>query len=111
MACVNVIAADTTAEAQYLSTSFLQLLKGIVTGKRKPLPPPVTSIEHLLSDDVLALVHQMMYYSFIGDAQKVLDEMTKFQATAHLDEIMVTSHIYDYAARVHSYEVLKEAVS
>ena len=111
MACVNVIAADSNLEAQNLSTSFLQLLKGIVIGKRAPLPPPVTNIGELLTGDVQALVHQMMHYSFIGDGREVSDGLQKFQAEAQLDEIMVTSHVYDHAARVHSYEVLKEARS
>ncbi len=110
MACVNVIAADTNEEAQFLSTSFMQLVKGIVTGKRKPLQPPVADAAHLFSDDVQAVIQQMMYYSFIGDAQKVHDGLTKFQQAAHLDEIMVASHIYDPSARIHSYEVLKEAI-
>jgi luciferase family oxidoreductase group 1 len=110
MACVNVIAADTTAEAKHLSTSFMQLLKGIVTGQRKRLQPPVTNLDELLTGEVQALIQQMMYYSFIGDAQTVLDGLTKFQAEAQLDEIMVTSHIYDHAARMHSYEVLKAAI-
>lgn len=110
MACVNVIAADTNEEAQYLSTSFLQLLKGIVTGKRSPLPPPLTSIEYLVTEDVQLLVNQMMHYSFIGDAPRILSGLEKFQVDAQLDEIMVTTHVYDHAARVHSYEVLKEAM-
>lgn len=110
MACVNVIAADTNEEAQYLSTSFLQLLKGIVTGKRTPLPPPVANIDDVLTDDVQLLVQQMMHYSFIGDAKKILNGLTKFQDETNLDEIMVTSHVYDPNARVHSYEVLWNAV-
>ncbi|MES2703521.1 MAG: LLM class flavin-dependent oxidoreductase [Bacteroidota bacterium] len=110
MACVNVIAADTNEEAQYLSTSLLQLIAGIVTGKRKPLPPPVDSVADLWGGEVQALIHQMMYYSFIGDAKKVTEGLARFQAEAALDEIMVTSHIYDPAARVHSYEVLKGAL-
>ncbi|MEP6645938.1 MAG: LLM class flavin-dependent oxidoreductase [Saprospiraceae bacterium] len=110
MACVNVIASDTNEEAQYLSTSFLQLLKGIVTGKRSPLPPPIANIDDVLTDDVQSLVHKMMHYSFIGDAKKVLNGLTNFQEETQVDEIMVTSHIYDHAARVHSYEVLKKAV-
>ena len=40
MACVNVIAADTDQEAQYLATSFYQFAMGIITNVRKPLPPP-----------------------------------------------------------------------
>ncbi len=110
MACVNVIAADTNEAAEFLSTSLLQLLKGIVTGKRRPLPPPVTNINDLLTDDVRPLVNQMMHYSFIGNGQTVLNGITKFQQESEVDEIMVTSHIYDHGARVHSYEVLKEAV-
>ncbi|MEO7175371.1 MAG: hypothetical protein ABI002_06250 [Saprospiraceae bacterium] len=89
MPCVNLIAADTNEEARYLSTSFLQLLKGIVTGKRSPLPPPLASIEHLVTEDVQLLVNQMMHYSLIGDAPRVLSGLEKFQVDAQLDEIMV----------------------
>ena len=110
MACVNVIAADTNEEAQFLATSFMQLVNGIVTGKRRPLQPPIADAKHLWSDEVQAVIQQMMYYSFIGDAQKVNDGFTKFQAQAQLDEIMVASHVYDPAARIHSYEVLKDAI-
>jgi alkanesulfonate monooxygenase SsuD/methylene tetrahydromethanopterin reductase-like flavin-dependent oxidoreductase (luciferase family) len=62
-------------------------------------------------EQVQALVYQMMYYSFIGDGQKVLEGLTKFQHEAQLDEIMVTSHIYDPAARRHSYKILKSAIA
>src|ERR1700683_1803909 len=39
MACVNVIIANTDEQAAFLATSLQQLFMGIVTGKRKPLPP------------------------------------------------------------------------
>jgi len=110
MACVNVIAADTTEEAQYLSTSFLQLATGIVTGRRAPLPPPVQRMDGLWSDYEKAAVYQMMHYAFIGDSEQVLQELTAFQQETALDEIMVTTNIYDPAKRIHSYEVLKAAV-
>jgi luciferase family oxidoreductase group 1 len=110
MACVNVIAADTTEEAEYLSTSFLQLARSIITGKRKPLPPPVDNMDNIWTPQEEAAVRQMMYYAFIGDAEKALNNLTIFQQEAQLDEIMVTSHIYDPTARIHSYEVLKQAL-
>ncbi len=110
MACVNVIAAETTQEANYLSTSFLQLARGIITGQRKPLPPPVATMEGLWSPQEQAAVSQMMHYAFIGDRQKVSDGLTQLQNETQLDEIMVTSHIYDPAARIHSYEILKEVL-
>lgn len=108
MACVNVIAADTTADAEKLATSYYRLATGIITGKRKPLQPPVDSMDGLWSEYEEAAVKQMTHYAFIGDAEKVRSKLSYFQQETQLDEIMVTSHIYDPQARIHSYEVLKE---
>ncbi|MEX0646802.1 MAG: LLM class flavin-dependent oxidoreductase [Balneolaceae bacterium] len=41
MPCINVIAADSDAEADYLSTSMKQMFMGVITGERKPMPPPL----------------------------------------------------------------------
>jgi len=111
MACVNVIAADSNDEANYLSTSFLQLATGIVTGIRRPLPPPVDSMDALWSPEVRAAVYQMMQYSFIGDSSSIHDELQQFVRQTQVDEIMATSHIYDPQARIHSYELLRESVT
>lgn len=108
MACVNVIAADTDSEAGHLATSFYQLATGIITGKRRPLQPPVDSMDGLWPEHVEFAVKQMMHYSFIGSIDKIKHELNAFQQQAQLDELMVTSHIYDPNARIHSYELLKK---
>lgn len=107
MACVNVIAADSNAEAQRLATSFFQLATGIITGRRRALQPPVDSMDGLWGEYEEAAVMQMMKYTFIGDQERIAGELTYFQKHTQLDELMVTSHIYDPQARMHSYEVLK----
>ena len=107
MACVNVIAADTNAEAERLATSFYQLATGIITGRRRRLQKPVDSMNGLWTDHEEASVKQMMHYAFIGDAEKVGAGLSIFQQETQLDEIMVTSHIYAPEARIHSYEVLE----
>jgi luciferase family oxidoreductase group 1 len=107
MACVNVIAADSNIEAERLATSFFQLATGIITGKRRPLQPPVDSMNGLWGDYEEAAVMQMMKYTFIGDRDKIAKNLSQFQERTQLDEIMITSHIYDPGARIHSYEVLK----
>jgi luciferase family oxidoreductase group 1 len=109
MACVNIIAADTTAEAERLATSFFQLATGIITGKRRPLQPPVESMDGLWGEYEQAAVREMMKYTFIGDQKKISSDLAYFQQHTQLDELMVTSHIYDPDARIHSYEVLKSA--
>ncbi len=111
MACINIIAGNTNAEAERLATSFYQLATGIITGRRKPLQPPVDSMDGLWPEHVEQAVKQMMHYSFIGDAETVKHQLSAFQQQAQLDEIMVTSHIYDPDARIHSYEVVKEMLA
>lgn len=107
MACVNVIAADTNEEAEWLATSFFQLATGIITGRRRALQPPVETMEGLWGEYEEEAVRQMMKFTFIGDRKTVGSGLADFQQRTQLDELMVTSHIYDPQARIHSYEVLK----
>jgi luciferase family oxidoreductase group 1 len=107
MACVNVIAADTNAEAERLATSFYQLATGIISGRRRPLQKPVDSMQGLWTDQEKASVKQMMRYSFIGGPEKIGAALSVFQQETQLDEIMVTSHIYAPESRIHSYELLQ----
>ena len=66
MACVNIIAADTDGEAQRLATSFYRLALGIIRNYRKPLQPPIDSMEGEWYEYEEAAVKQMMQFSFIG---------------------------------------------
>jgi len=110
MACVNVIAAPTDAEADHLATSFFQLARGIITGTRKPLPPPVDSMEGIWTPYEEAAIRQMMTYSFIGGPERLRTQLDAFVQATGVNELMVVSHIYDPAARRESYRILKEAL-
>lgn len=105
MSCVNVIAADTDAEADLLATSLYQMFLGIVTGIRKPLQPPVDSMEGIWTEDQKADLHQMLSLSFIGSAQSIKQELGDFIDQTNIDEIMIISNIYDQVAKIHSYEL------
>ena len=106
MACVNVIAAESNREAERLATSFYQLARGIITGQRRPLQPPVENMDGRWTPTEEAAVKQMMRYAFIGDPENVRTGLQSFQEEMQLDEIMVTSHIYDPEARIGSYRIL-----
>ncbi|MXV16729.1 LLM class flavin-dependent oxidoreductase [Hufsiella ginkgonis] len=110
LACVNAVAADTDTEAQYLATSVKQLFIGVVTGKRQLLPPPVKSMEGIWSTYEQATVEQMLKYSFIGGPQTVTQDLRDFIGQTQADELMITSHIYDHAARMRSYQLMAEAM-
>ena len=110
MACVNVVAAATDEEAEYLATSVKQLFMGIVTGKRQPLQPPVKSMDTVWNVFEEEAVMQMLAYSFIGGPDKIKAMMQDFVSETGIDEVMATSHIFDHEAKLNSYKIFAQAL-
>lgn len=106
LACVNVIAADTDAEAEYLATSFHQMALGMFRNKRRPLPPPVQSMEGTWTEPEKAAIRHMTQYAFTGSAATVKEGLEDFLAETHVEEIMVASHVYDLKAKMYTYELI-----
>lgn len=111
MACVNAIVAKTDTEADYLSTSLKQLFIGVISGKRKLLQEPVETMDGIWSEMEEEAVNQMLAVSFIGSKEQVKQDLQSFLQQTQVDEIMVTSHIYNHSARLKSYEMLAEILN
>ena len=105
MACVNVIAADTNEDAQYLATSAYQLVLGLIRNNRKPMAPPTQEMDLLWTAEERAAVNQMFYYSFIGSTNTVAKALTEFAQTTGVDELMITTHVFDVDAKLRSFEL------
>lgn len=110
MACINVVAADTDAEAEYLSTSVKQFFMGVVTGKRQLLPPPVKSMDSIWNVFEEEAVMQMLAYSFIGGPEKIKAELTSFIEETGVNEVMATTHVFDHQSRMYSYKVFADVI-
>lgn len=110
MACVNVIAADTDEEAEWLATSFYQLALGLFRNDRKPLPAPVKDMDKIWTPAEKAGVQQMLTYSFRGSREKVQDALQQFLEETAVDEIMMASHLYDLEARKKSLGLVREGL-
>lgn len=106
LACVNVIAADTDEDANYLATSFYQMALGMIRNKRKPLPRPVENMNNIWSDQEKAAIQHMTHYAFVGSSSTVRNGLEAFLSTTSVNEIMVTSHIYSLDAKKRSYELI-----
>jgi luciferase family oxidoreductase group 1 len=106
LACVNVIAADTDEEAETIATSFYQMALGMIRNQRRPMQPPIATMEGLWRDQEKAAIQHMMHYSFIGNAAKLKDDLQSFLNQTRVDEIMVASHIYNLEAKKRSYELI-----
>ena len=108
IACVNVIAADTDYEAQKLATSFKRLFWGIIIGKREQLKPPVKPEEDFRDPMEEAALQQMTQFTFIGSPETIEKELNSFIEFAQIDELMITTAVYEHEARLRSYEIVAE---
>jgi luciferase family oxidoreductase group 1 len=109
MVGVNVIAADSDAEAQWLFTSLQQRFTDMVRGTRGQLKPPIKDIEEYWSPAVKVHASQMLACSFVGSPSTVRRELDAFLKKTMADELIVASAIYDHAARLRSYDLLAQA--
>ncbi|WP_018478700.1 LLM class flavin-dependent oxidoreductase [Pontibacter roseus] len=109
MACVNVVAADTDEEAERLATTVYNSFLNVIRGKALPMQPPVDDMEGIWDRSEKFAVQQMLRYSFIGSQRTIRAELQGFLNETQVDEIMVTTGIYDPSARQYSYELLAEA--
>ena len=109
ISCVNVVAADTDEEANKLATSLFQLFKGIVTGKRMLLQAPVDNMEDVWDAFEEAQASQMLTCTFIGSKETIQTDLQSFLDQTQVNEVMVSSHIYDHAAKLKSYQIVSEA--
>lgn len=108
MACVNVVAADTEEEAEFLSSSVKRMFLGVITGKRELLKPAFDNINNYWDNMEKEAVEQMLYYSFIGSKETVKQNLEAFVSAYGVNEIMSTTHIYDQQAKLRSNEIFAE---
>ncbi|TCD12126.1 LLM class flavin-dependent oxidoreductase [Pedobacter frigidisoli] len=111
MACVNVVAADTDAEAERLSSSVKRMFLGVITGKRELLKPAVENINQHWDQLEKEAVEQMLYYSFIGGKDTIKQNLEEFVSKYGVNEIMSTSHIYNHQAKLHSNKLFAEVMN
>jgi luciferase family oxidoreductase group 1 len=106
MPCVNVFAAETDEEARRLFTSLQRAFINLRRGRPGPLPPPVETLEGLASEAESADAARALHYSFVGSPETVRRGLEAFLQLTEADELMVTSQIFDHAARLRSFELV-----
>ena len=110
MACVNAIVADTDEEAEILSTSLTQMFLNLIRNDRKPLQPPVESMDGLMSEQEHFHVNQMTACSFVGSKNKVETDLKQFIEYTKINEVMITSPIFDQEDKLKSVRLMKEVI-
>ncbi len=101
----NVVAAETDDEAQCLVTSMQQAFVNLRSGHPTRLPPPLEGYMNRISPNERALLDQVLSCVAIGSRESVKRTLNAFIEQTGADELMITSQIFDHAARLRSYEI------
>lgn len=111
LVALNIIAAETDEEAEYLATSQYQSFLNLIRQKPGKIPPPVEDMDAIWNEREEALVASRTGGSIIGSKATVKRKLEEFLGATKADEIMVNAMIFDQSKRLRSYEILAEIFS
>jgi luciferase family oxidoreductase group 1 len=111
MVGLNAVVANTDTEAQRHFTSLQQSFTNLRRGRPGQVPPPVDDIDAFWSPAEKASAAMTLLISVVGSPETVERGLLKFIDVTQADEIIVTAHIYDHAARLRSFELLADVRS
>jgi luciferase family oxidoreductase group 1 len=106
----NVIVSDTEDEARRIFTTPQQNVIRMVRGTRGQLPPPVDDIEKIWSPMEKSQASSMLACSFYGSTETIKSKLVPLIESTDADELMVAAAIWDHKTRVHSFELLAQAM-
>ncbi|HVJ39618.1 MAG TPA: LLM class flavin-dependent oxidoreductase [Stenotrophomonas sp.] len=109
MLALNVVAADSEAEARRLFTSQQQSFVNLRRGRPGRIPPPLDDIESFWQPHEKVGVERALACAVLGDAQAVGEGIAAFVARHRPDELLLTANIYDHGARLRSFELAAHA--
>ncbi len=105
MVAVNIIAADTDAEARRQFTSMQQSFVNLRRGTPGKIPAPIDDIESFWTPFERAQVAHSLSCSFVGTAETVTRALVPFLERTRPDELIVAAHFHDHPARLRSVEI------
>jgi luciferase family oxidoreductase group 1 len=103
---VQVIAAETDAEAQRLFTTPLQRFLRLIRNQPVELLPPVNSMEGVWQPHERTAVESRLGSAIVGSEETVKAGLEKLIATTGADEVIAVTDTYEHAARLDSYRRL-----
>ena len=106
---VAAVAADTDAEAERLAATIDLNFVRRQKGEYLPLASPEEALAYDYAPIDRERIRQGRERLFVGAPKTILARLLPFVAATHADEVMITTMIYDHAARRHSYELMAQA--
>jgi luciferase family oxidoreductase group 1 len=103
---VNVIAAESDAEARHLATTQQMSFTNMFRGTRGVSQPPIDDIESYWTPTEKLQVMRMLARSIVGAPETVRAGLQSLIEETGADELIIVSDVYDHRARLRSYELI-----
>jgi luciferase family oxidoreductase group 1 len=103
---INVVGADSDAEARRLFTTQQQSFINLRRGRPGLIPPPIDDIETYWTPPEKLMLERSLGCAAVGDADTLEDGIKAFVARHRPDELLVTTNVFEHAARRHSFELV-----
>ncbi len=109
MVAVTVLCAPTEDEARWLSGSSALSTLQLRTGRLGALPSPEEAEAYPFTAAERAIVDEQMSSHVIGTPSTVLEGLVRLQERTQADELMISTRMHSYEARVRSLTLVAEA--
>lgn len=104
LACMNVCLSDSDLEAKKLFTSTEKQFLDLFGGLQNKLSDPSDIHLNNWGVDEKIRVKNTLKYSAVGGFDTVKEKISDFVALTQIDELLLTSQIFDHSARLESFE-------
>jgi luciferase family oxidoreductase group 1 len=109
MPCINLVAADSDAQARRLFTTMQRGLVNFFRGKMGGTQPPIDDIEAIWTTDERRIIEHMHRLTIVGSAETVAKRMSAFVEMTGADEVMIAGNFFEQAAHIRSLELVASA--
>ena len=102
---INVVAADSDAEARRAFTTQQQSFINLRRGQPGLVPAPIDDIEGYWTAPEKLMVERALACAVVGGVDTVKQGLAAFIVRHRPDELMLTANVFEHAARRHSFEL------
>lgn len=105
MVAMNLFAAETDEEAEFLFSSIQQLFIALRFGRPGQVPPPVSDLKNRVNPIHFEAAQHALSCSAVGSPQTVRRRIDQILERTKADELIFASHIFQHEARLRSFEI------
>jgi luciferase family oxidoreductase group 1 len=107
---VQVIAAPTDSEADFLATTVYQRFLALIKGQSLKMKPPVKDMNGLWTQEEERYVKGRLSTSVKGGPDTIKQQLNHLANMTGADELIIASDLYEHKDRLRSYELAANAL-